>query len=595
MTNMAHDRLAALRGLIAEAGLDGYIVPRTDEHLGEYVPPSAERLAWLTGFTGSAGLAVVLPGRAVLFTDGRYMLQIVEEADGSLWEYCHIHERPPGRWLAALGESGLRIGYDPMLLGAETLRDLCGEWGRPVPVAGNLVDKLWVERPAPPAGPALLQPDALTGRTAAAKRAAIAETLRRDRQDAVIVADPCSVCWLFNIRGTDLSHTPVVLAHALVRADETATLFIEPVRIPQEVRAALGPQVDIVSPDRLQEVLAGLQGQRVRVDPARTPLWFAQTLEGLGSHPVVAPDPCLLPQACKTEAERDGMRTAHRFDGAALCRFLCWVESEGVGRTELEVAERLLAFRMETGTCLGASFDSISAAGSNAALMHYHPKAGTAATLRAGQLYLIDSGGQYAGGTTDVTRTVWLGDATPPGFLREQFTRVLQGHIQLSVAIFPDGTSGHRLDGLARLALWQIGLDFDHGAGHGLGSYLSVHEWPNAFTSRPAADPVQAGMILTNEPGYYEPGSHGMRLENAMEVVAAPAGAMGRPFVGFEALTLAPFDRRMILPALLDAAQRRWLDDYHAMVRSSLSALVDADTAAWLERACRPLGASGSS
>ena len=589
MTNIAHERLTALRGLIAGMGLHGYIVPRTDEHLGEYVPPSAERLAWLTGFTGSAGLAVVLADRAVLFTDGRYMLQIADEADGTLWEYAHINRLPPGRWLDALGRDGLRIGYDPMLLDAEALKELCGKWGRPVPVADNPVDRLWTDRPAAPAGPGRLQPDALTGRTAAAKRAAIADTLRRDGQDAVILADPCSVCWLFNIRGSDLAHTPVMLAHALVHADETAILFIEPARLAQDVRSTLGPKVDVVAPNRIETMLTGLRGKRVAVDPARTPLWFAQTIERLGGFPVDAPDPCLLPQACKTGAELDGMRSAHRFDGAALCRFLHWIEIEGIGRTEIEVAERLLAFRMDTGACLGASFDSISAAGPNAALMHYHPKAATAATLRGGQLYLIDSGGQYAAGTTDVTRTVWLGEATPPEPLRAQFTRVLQGHIQLSLAIFPDGTSGHRLDSLARLALWQIGLDFDHGAGHGLGSYLSVHEWPSAFTSRPATEPVQAGMILTNEPGYYEPGSHGIRLENAMEVVAAPVTTQDRPFVRFEPLTLAPFDRRMILPTLLDDTQRRWLDDYHALVRSNLATLVDADTATWLERACRPL------
>ncbi len=574
---------------MAELGLDGYVVPRNDAFLGEYIAPSAERLAWLTGFTGSAGTAIVLADRAALFTDGRYMLQIAEETDGALWEHWHLHEHPPGRWLDALDRAGLRIGYDPMLLSAARLETLTGTWGCPVPVAGNLVDGIWTDRPAPPTGPAVAQPEAWTGRSADAKRVALAETLRRDGQDAVILADPSSICWLFNLRGTDLAHTPVLLAYALVRADATATLFVDPARIAPAVRSGLGPQVDVVEAARMQEMLAALSGQQVRVDPERTPLWFTQTLEQHGARPVRAPDPCLLPRACKTQAERDGMRTAHRLDGAALCRFLRWVETEGIGRTELEVADQLLALRMQSSECVMASFEAISATGPNAALMHYHPKAATAARLQAGQLYLIDSGGQYPGGTTDVTRTVWLGDAVPPVYLREQFTRVLQGHIQLAEAVFPDGTSGHRLDSLARLALWRSGLDFDHGAGHGLGSFLSVHEWPLAFTSRPSAEPVHAGMVLTNEPGYYEPGSHGIRLENAMEVVPASVGARNRPFLRFEPLTLVPFQRRMILPALLDDAERRWIDSYHSLIQTRLSPMLDTGMTAWLEAACCPL------
>ncbi len=476
-----------------------------------------------------------------------------------------------------------------MLLSADALQTLAAGWGHPAPVDGNLVDRIWTDRPAPPSGPALPHPESLTGRSAEAKRAAIAETLRRDKQDAVILVDPSSICWLFNLRGTDLSHTPVLLAYALVRADATACLFVDPGRIPQVVRSGLGPQVALVEPDGIEHALTLLPGPQGRVDPARPPLWSTQPLARLGARPVNAPDPCLLPRACKTEAERDGMRAAHRLDGAALCGFLRWVEAEGIGRTELEVAERLLAFRLQSSECAMASFDSISATGPNAALMHYHPKAETAAPLQAGQLYLIDSGGQYPGGTTDVTRTVWLGDAVPPVHLRDQFTRVLQGHIQLADAMFPDGTSGHRLDSLARLALWRAGLDFDHGAGHGLGSFLSVHEWPSAFTSRPSSEPVHAGMVLTNEPGYYLPGSHGIRLENAMEVVPAAIGAENQPFLRFEPLTLAPFQRQMILPALLDERERRWLDRYHALVQTSLLPMVDAVTGAWLQAACRPL------
>ncbi len=580
--------LDALRAAVAQAGLDGYVVPRADEHLGEYVAPSSERLAFVSGFTGSAGTAIVTADRAALFTDGRYMIQVVDET-GPGWEHHHVHEHPPARWLDGLGGKDLRIGYDPRLMASSGLEALRGSWGEPVAVGDNLVDRIWHDRPPPPASPAIEQSEALTGRTGADKRAAIAAAVRDAGGDAVVLSDPASVCWLFNIRGTDLDHTPAVLAHALLLADATATLFLDPDRVSPELRLAFGPAVTVVAPTAIPDALASLAGRRVLVDPKRTPVWFSQVLEGHGATVVGEPDPCLVPKACKTAAERRAVRDAHRHDGAALCRFLRWIELDGIGRTEIEAAERLLAFRLETGACRGASFDSISAAGANAALMHYHPKPATAATLQAGMLYLIDSGGQYDGGTTDVTRTVWLGDAAPPLHLRDTFTRVLQGHIALSVAVFPDGTTGHRLDGLARLALWRAGLDFDHGAGHGLGSFLSVHEWPNAFSARPSTDPVREGMVLTNEPGFYHTGSHGIRLENAMEVVAAAVGDGASRFVRFEALTLAPFDRTMILTELLADTERAWIDLYHANVAATLRPLLDDATAGWLELACRAL------
>ncbi len=576
--------LGALRRAIEAAGLDGFVVPRVDEHLGEEVAPSSERLAFVSGFTGSAGVAIVTRERAALFTDGRYMLQVAEET-GLDWEHHHVHQHPPARWLDELGRGDMRLGYDPMLLAPGGLKAIAGKWGTLV-AGDNLVDRIWHDRPEAPVGPVVAQDEALAGRTSAAKRQVLASVLAEAGHDAVVLCDPASVCWLFNVRGSDLEFMPAILAHALVHADGRAVLFVAPDRVSASLRDRLGADVEVVEPSAMGEALATLAGRVVRLDPERTPVWFNQTLEGHGASIAAEPDPCLLPRASKTEAERQAMRDAHRHDGAALCRFLCWLEREAMGRTEVEVADRLLAFRMETGACRGASFESISAAGANASLMHYHPKVASAATLQAGELYLIDSGGQYDGATTDVTRTVWLGDGPAPVWLRGQFTRVLQGHIALSAAVFPDGVSGHRLDALARLALWRAGLDFDHGAGHGLGSFLSVHEWPNAFSPRPSTDPVRLGMVLTNEPGFYQPGSHGMRLENAIEVVEAE-GSTG--FDRFEPLTLAPFDRRLIDPVLLDAAERAWVDSYHASVLRELETLLDRHTAEWLRLACRTL------
>ncbi|MCQ8278212.1 aminopeptidase P family protein [Acetobacteraceae bacterium KSS8] len=580
--------LDALRRSLPAHGIDGYLVPRGDEHLGEDVPACAERLKVLSGFTGSAGLAIVLPDTSLLFTDGRYMLQAPAEA-GPAWQCLHNGENPPSDWLNTRGGAPLRLGYDPMVIGRAALDALEGSWGTLVPVRPNLVDAVWTHRPAPPATPIQVQDAALAGRTVTEKLALVAETLRTANEDAAVLSDPAAVCWLLNLRARDLPHTPALLAHALVRADATAILFVAEERMDARVRAHLGDAVRVVQPDTMPAEIDALAGLRVRIDPARTPVWFEQALLAAGAELSQAPDPCLMPRACKTEAELEAFRQAHRQDGVALTRFLCWVERNGIGQTEMAVSNTLLGFRMATNACSGASFASIAATGANAALMHYHPAAEGSAPLAENALFLIDSGGQYAGATTDVTRTVWLGDATPPEAWRDQFTRVLQGLIALTEAVFPEGTSGHRLDMLAREPLWRAGLDFDHGAGHGLGSFFGVHEWPSAFSSKGPNGPVHRSMVLTNEPGYYKPGSHGIRLENAMAVEARAVGGE-QPICGFETLTLAPIDRRMIDTALLDESERRWVDRYHARVLNEIGPHLDTAEASWLERACAPLG-----
>lgn len=588
---MTDTPLASLRRSLAAHGIDGYLVPRGDAHLGEDVAASSERLAFLSGFTGSAGMAIVLADRAALFTDGRYMLQVGTET-GPDWDCVHMVEHPPATWLEALGRPGLRIGFDPMLVASATLDGLAGGWGALVPVARNLVDAVWRDRPAAPATPVRVQPETLAGRSLAQKLHLVADTLAVAGEDVVVLSDPASVCWVLNLRAADLPHTPALLAHALVRRDATATLFVDASRLDATVRAHLGDAVAVMPPDAMADALSALSGHRVRIDPVRTPAWFAQVLGDSGATVRLAPDPCLMPRACKTEAELAAFRDAHRHDGVALCRFLRWVEAEGVGRSEYAVSEHLLHLRRQTGDCLGASFASIAATGANAALMHYRPGATGSAPLQADALFLIDSGGQYPGATTDVTRTVWLGRATPPDALRDQFTRVLQGLIALSQAVFPDGTSGHRLDMLARTPLWRAGLDFDHGAGHGLGSHFAVHEWPSAFAARPPGGPVHAGMVLTNEPGYYLPGSHGIRLENAMAVQRRATGG-DRPCCGFETLTLAPIDRRMIDRTLLAQAECDWVDAYHARVLEEIEpGLGEPADRAWLVSACAPLSAS---
>lgn len=587
----AADRLAALRVELAREGLDGFIVPRADEHLGEYVPACAERLAWLTGFTGSAGLAAVLPDRAAVFTDGRYILQVEQETNPALWERRHIINDPPPAWLAANALPGARIGYDPMLISEEALAQYTDAGLSMVPVAANPLDAIWQDRPPPPMAPAVPHDVAYAGRTSAEKREETAAALRNSKQDAAVITDPASVAWLFNVRGNDVPFTPFALGFALLHADARAELFMAPEKLPPETRAWLGNGVAIRDRSELPEALAALSGRRVRVDRARSPAWFAQTLRAARAEVVAGPDPCLLPKACKNPTEQNGARAAHARDAVAVCRFLHFMAAAGpLGReTELSAAGRLLGFRQQVEGFRGESFPAISGAGEHGAIIHYRVTEATDRPIRPDEPYLIDSGAQYPDGTTDITRTIWTGPSTPPQELRDRCTRVLKGHIAIATLVFPQGVAGPHLDAFARRALWQAGLDYDHGTGHGVGSYLSVHEGPVALSRNAPAVPVAAGLILSNEPGFYLPGGYGIRLENLLLVQPAELPGAAKPFLRFETLTLAPFDRQLIEPALLLPEEIAWLDAYHARVLEEVGPRLDAAAAEWLAAACAPL------
>jgi Xaa-Pro aminopeptidase len=591
MTTESLPRLAALRAQLARQGVDGFIVPRADEHLGEYVPAAAERLAWLTGFTGSAGLAAVLPEAAAVFTDGRYVLQLAAQAPSPPWERQHLLDTPPPAWLAANGGKGLRIGYDPWLISEEALARYTDAGLTMVALTANPIDGIWTDRPAPPLAPARPHPLALAGRSAAGKREDIAAALRAAGQDAAVITDPASLAWLLNIRGGDVPFTPFALGFALLASDASAQLFMAPEKLGQETRAWLGNAVSVQDRAALPAALRALAGKRVVVDPAGAPAWFAQTLREAGAQPVAAPDPCLLPKACKNAAEQHGARQVHARDAVALCRFLHWLAEAAPagGQTEMSVAARLLALRAEVAGFRGESFPAISGAGEHGAIIHYRVTAESDRGLRANEVFLIDSGGQFEDGTTDVTRTIWTGpDAAPPA-LRQAATRVLQGHIAVASLIFPQGLAGQQVDVFARRALWQTGLDYDHGTGHGVGSFLSVHEGPVSLSRIAKPVPLAAGMILSDEPGFYLPGSYGIRLENLLMVQPAELPDAKKPFLRFETLTLAPFDRALIEPAMLTAQEAAWLDAYHARVLAEVGPHLDHATLAWLQTACTPL------
>ncbi len=582
-------RLDALRARLRDAGVEGLLVPRSDEFLGEYVPPSGERLAWLTDFTGSAGLAIVLTDRAAVFTDGRYTTQLAHQTDPARWERRHMVEEPPAAWLKAHA-AGRRVGYDPWLHTEAWLAKLRAESGvELVALAGNPLDAAWPDRPAPPEARARVHELRFAGASSEVKREAAAAALREAGEAACVLADPHSVAWLLNLRGGDLAHTPLLLAFAILRDDATASVFCHaPARVPP-----LGDGVSVGSRDALPAALRALAGQRVRLDADATPAAFAQALRGAGAEIAWGEDPVRLPRACKNAVERQGARDAHRRDGAALVRFLAWFAREARSGllTEMSAAARLLACRREAELFQGESFPAISGSGPNAAVIHYRATPETDRRIGAEECYLLDSGGQYLDGTTDVTRTLWTGPGPAPAELRERWTRVLQGHIALATLRFPQGAAGPHLDAIARRALWDAGLDYDHGTGHGVGSFLSVHEGPAAFSRAAKPVPIRAGMILSDEPGFYLPGQYGIRIENlllARDAEALPGQA--KPFLEFETLTLAPYDRALLDVARLSPAERAWVDWYHARVLAEIGPLCDAETREWLAGACAPLG-----
>ena len=582
-------RLGALREALSHAGLDGFIVPRADEHLGEYVPPCAERLAWLTGFTGSAGLAAVLRDRAAVFTDGRYTLQLAAQTDPALYEPRSLIDDPPHDWLKQAAPPGARIGYDPHLISEDALARYAGAGLAMVPTSQNPVDAVWTDRPPPPAAPAVPHPLAYAGLPSADKRERCAAELRDAGHQAAVLTDPASINWLLNIRGGDLAYTPFALAFAILHDDATVQLFIEPAKMSAETRAWLGNGVTTTPPDGLDQALAAMQSRTVRVDRNTAPAWFAQRLKNHAVAIADAPDPCALAKASKNAAEQQGARRAHRRDAVAVCRFLHWLAAaRPAGTTEMQAAERLLTFRAEAPEFREESFPAISGAGPNGAIIHYRVSPESDRVLGANETYLIDSGAQYLDGTTDITRTIWTGPAEPPADLRDRYTRVLQGHIAIAAAIFPKGVAGPHLDAFARRALWQAGLDYEHGTGHGVGSYLSVHEGPASLSRNARMVPLAAGMILSDEPGYYEPGAYGIRLENLLLIQPHQVPAAKKPFFAFETLTLAPFDRALVEPSLLTRPERDWLDAYHGRVLAEVGPALSGMEQGWLKVACQP-------
>ena len=583
--------LALLRAEIARRGLGGFVVPRADEHQGEYVPARAARLAWVSHFTGSAGTAAVLRDRAALFVDGRYTLQAAEEAAEG-FEVVHLADRSAGDWLAETLDAGARLGFDPRLhtrRGAALLAAACETAGAElVAERSNPVDAVWRGQPAAPLAPVVPHETRFAGRTSAEKRAGLADTLAKERLSAAVLTQPDSIAWLLNMRGGDVEYTPLPLSFAILRADATVDLFIDRRKPAPGLEAHLGNGVRVHGPDEFESALLRLEG-RVAADPESAAEWAFRALEAGAAQVVERPDPCQLAKAVKNDVELAGMRAAHLRDGAALARFLCWLDRAAPSGTltEIAAADWLEARRRENEHFRGLSFPTISGAGPNGAIVHYRVSEQTNQRLAPGSLYLVDSGAQYLDGTTDVTRTVAIG--APDAEMRDRFTRVLKGHIAIATARFPDGTHGGRLDTLARAALWDLGLDYAHGTGHGVGSYLGVHEGPQRISGAAGGAPLLPGMIVSNEPGYYKAGAWGIRIENLVAVKTNGQGEDGRAFLGFETLTLAPIDRRLVTPALLRADERAWLDAYHASVRAALAPRVDAETAAWLDAACAPL------
>ncbi len=590
-------RVESLRAELKRQGLAGFLVPRADEHQGEYVPPHAERLAWLTGFTGSAGVAVVLADAAAIFVDGRYTLQVRDQVPAALFEYHHLIQSPATDWIARRLGPGDRLGYDPWLHtleALERLRAACARAGAELqPCPANPLDAVWHDRPAPPR--ALIVPHdlAYAGRASADKRREIAAALDEARVDAAVLTAPDSIAWLLNVRGADVRYTPLPLAFAVVHRDATVDLFVDPRKPAPGLAEHLGAGVRLAAPADLGPALDLLAAARrkVQLDAGSAAAWIFERLTAAGAEVVRGADPCARPKACKNATELAGARTAHRMDGAALCRFLAWLAREApAGRlTEVAAAERLDAFRSAEPRFRQPSFPTISGAGPSGAIVHYRATPATDRAIRPGMLYLVDSGGQYPDGTTDVTRTVAIG--APTAEQRDRFTRVLRGHIALATARFPAGTTGAQLDAFARRALWEAGLDYDHGTGHGVGSYLGVHEGPQGISKRASTVALEPGMIVSNEPGYYKTGEYGIRIESLVVVTAAGRPAGGElDLLGFETLTLAPIDLALVDPAGLTADEIAWLDAYHAGVREAITPLVDAETAGWLAGATRSRG-----
>jgi Xaa-Pro aminopeptidase len=586
------ERIAALRAELDRRGLDGFLVPRADRYQNEYVPASEERLAWLTGFAGSAGLAIVLKSRAVIFVDGRYTIQIRDQVDLTVIEPIALAETSPEKWLERHLTAGQKIAYDPWLHTSGQIerfeQAVAAAGAELIGVETNPIDVLWTDRPASPHGMVSRQPPRLAGETAAKKLDRIVKTLAKS--DALVITDPHSVAWAFNIRGKDVAHTPLPLACALIGQSGMPKLYVETDKLPPDVADYLGKLAEVTGPDRLTADIEALgkAGKRVMFDTATAPVKLTRMLEAAGGKVALGLDPIALMKARKNSAELEGARRAQLRDGIALVRFLHWFDAKATkGKlTEIDAAEALETFRRDSHKLMDVSFPTISAAGPNSAIPHYRVTVKSNRKIEKG-IFLVDSGGQYQDGTTDITRTIAVG--RPSSEMRDRFTRVLKGNIAISRAIFPRGTSGSQIDALARLALWRAGLDFDHGTGHGVGSYLSVHEGPQRI-AKTGTVPLEPGMIISNEPGYYKAGHYGIRIENLIVVEERKISGAERDMYGFETITLAPIDRSLIEPKLLDLAEIAWLNAYHARVRKAISPYLETDVRKWLKAATKPIG-----
>ncbi|TXY00465.1 aminopeptidase P family protein [Vibrio mimicus] len=594
MSNSHSQRLAEFRRWLQTQQLDAFIIPHEDEYLGEYVPEHNERLHWLTGFTGSAGAAIVATNHAAIFVDGRYTVQVRKQVSAELFEYRHLIEEPYLSWLVQTLPQGSKVGYDP--------RMHRGSWftqaqkhlaGRVLltPVTGNPIDLLWTDRPAPVVSEMRLMPLSSVGQTSLEKRQLIANALREKNADCVVLTELDSIAWLLNIRGLDVSRLPVLLSHAIVHSDSSVDFFLDPTRLADGFNAHVEGTVRVHHPDQLEAQLRQLAGRRVMLDSATSNAWFTLTLQNAGSELVNEADPCLLPKAAKNSVEVTGMRACHIRDGAAMVQFLAWLDNEVANsrlHNEAYLADQLEAFRRQDPTLADLSFDTISAAGTNAAMCHYnHQNQVQPGQLSMNSLYLVDSGGQYTDGTTDITRTIAIGEVSNE--MKQQFTLVLKGHIALARARFPKGTTGSQLDVLARQHLWAHGFDYDHGTGHGVGHFLSVHEGPQRISKVPNSVALRPGMVLSNEPGYYRADAFGIRIEN-LELVTEFDTQGDFSVLGFESLTRCPIDKRAIEVNLLTKPELNWLNQYHQKVWDEVSPLIkDEMTRQWLAQATSPL------
>ncbi len=589
-TGNCADRLSALRSKMRARSLAWYLVPHADEHQNEYLPPHAERLAWLTGFTGSAGFCLVGLEEAYVFVDGRYTVQAARQVDDKAFTIVDLVNQPPSKFAAHVLAEGDEVGFDPWLLTISqknTWEKTTNDLGASLKPSQNLIDAVWLNQPAAPRGRAWLHPVEHAGRPAIEKLAEIRKTIAADKASHCLLSDPASIAWLFNIRGSDVVHNPLALAYALIALEEIPILFIEAGKFSDEDRGALSEIAKLRPVAELVGTLASLPLQaKLHADPALVSSALAGALPGTASI-IEARDPVVMPRAIKNEVEQQGARAAHLRDGVAMTRFLCWLDQQPAGTiSEIDAAMKLETFRHKTAEAMGSqlreiSFDTISGAGANGAIVHYRVTHSTNATLEENSLYLVDSGGQYVDGTTDITRTVAIGEPTSDAVRSN--TLVLKGHIAIALARFPKSTRGIDLDVLARIALWKDGKDFAHGTGHGVGSYLNVHEGPQSISKR-GMEPLKPGMLVSNEPGYYKEGEYGIRIENLVFVTAQDNGMLG-----FETITLCPIDLRLINLHLLDKDEREWLNAYHRQVREKLVPHLSSDEANWLREATREI------